>query len=348
MNVALAFNIKKSKPSTDLTKQKDLEFDTPAVIKGITKSLEELGHKVLKVEADESAFTKLKKLMNLPAGRQVDILFNIAEGLRGDARESQIPMYCEVLDIPYTHSNPTTHAITLNKTFTKLILKGFGGFNIPQSFIVQDKNYEIPKDLTYPVIVKPNSEGSSKGIMDANVVERERDLRKRIEITTENFTKEVLVEEYIEGREFTVATLGSGKNTRVLPIIEQKFDLLPKGKFKIASFELKWIYEYKMKSVSDVYECPAKIDRDMRLKIQRTTKDICELLDVRDAARVDYRLTPRGKLYFLEINTLPGINPDPNETSCYPLAARTAGLNFTKMIGKILNSASKRYHLTTS
>lgn len=338
MNVALAFNVKKSKPSTDLKKQKDLEFDSPTVIAGITQSLEELGHKVFQVEADENAFTKLKELRN-----KIDVVFNIAEGLAGDARESQIPIICEMLHIPYTHSGPTTHAITLNKTFTKLILKGAGGVNVPQSFIVQNKDYETPKELTYPVIVKPNSEGSSKGIMDANVVENESDLNKRIRVVSEKFTKELLIEEYIEGREFTVATLGNGKETKVLPIIEQKFDLLPEGKYKIASFEFKWIYEYKMKSVSDVYECPAKLDRSIEDEIEKTTLNICELLDVRDAARVDYRLTSQGKLYFLEINTLPGINPDPNETSCYPLAARTAGMDFTQMIGEILECALKRY-----
>lgn len=254
MNVAFAYNVKKSKPSLKLEEQKDLEFDSPEVIAAITKNLEELGHKVYPVEADENAYSNLKKLQG-----KVDILFNIAEGLWGDARESQIPLFCEMLKIPYTHSDPTTHAIALDKDFTKLILKGANSFFMPDNFIVQKKNYKIPKGVKYPLIVKPNKEGSSKGVMDANVVENENQLRERIKIVSENFTKELIVEEYIEGREFTVSLLGN-EEPRMLPIVEQKFDLLPKGKYKIASFELKWIYEYKMKSVSDVYECPAFVE----------------------------------------------------------------------------------------
>jgi len=340
MDVALAFNIKKSKPSVDLEKQFDLEFDSPAVIKGIKDTLESLGHKVFEVEADENAFIKLKQLKG-----KVDIVFNIAEGMWGDARESQIPLYCEVLKIPYTHSSPTTHAICLDKTFTKLILKGSNGFNIPDSFIVQDENYVIPENIKYPLIVKPNKEGSSKGVMDANVVTTEADLRKRVKATSEDFTKEVLVEQYIDGREFTVPVLGNGDSIRILPIIEQKFDLLPKGKFKIASFELKWIYEYKMKSVSDVYECPARLDAGLKKEIEETSKQVCKLLDIKDLARIDYRLDRGGKLYFLEVNTLPGINPDPNETSGFPLAARTQGMNYQDLIGAILSAAVERYGL---
>lgn len=339
MNVALTFNVKKSKPSVKLEEQKDLEFDSIEVINGIKKSLEELGNKVFLIEADENAFLKLKKLKG-----EIDIVFNIAEGLWGDARESQIPMLCEILKIPYTHSDPTTHAITLDKDFTKLVLKGANGFNLPASFIVQDAKYKVPKGVKYPMIVKPNKEGSSKGVMDANVVENAKQLKERIKIVSENFTKELLVEEYIEGREFTVALLGN-ENPEVLPIVEQKFDLLPKGKYRIASFELKWIYEYKMKSVSDVYACPAKLDAKTKKLIEDTSREIYKLLDVKDCARIDYRLDAMGRLFFIEINTLPGINPDPNETSCFPLAARTSGLTFTQMVGTILSLACRRYGL---
>lgn len=330
MNIAFAYNVKKSKPSLKLEEQKDLEFDSPAVINAITKTLEELGHKVFPVEADENAFLRLQKLQG-----KVDIVFNIAEGLWGDARESQIPLFCEMLKIPYTHSDPTTHAIALDKDFTKLVLKGANTFNMPDAFVVQNKNYKIPDNLKYPLIVKPNKEGSSKGVMDANVVENEKDLRKRIEIVSENFTKELIIEEYIDGREFTVSLLGN-QDPRMLPIVEQKFDLLPKGKYKIASFELKWIYEYKMKSVSDVYECPAKLDKKIEKEIEETSKEIYRLLDVRGCARIDYRLNEEGKLYFLEINTLPGINPDPGETSCLPMAVRASGMTYKALIAEIL------------
>lgn len=339
MNVAFAYNVKHNKPSRDLSKQKDLEFDSPSVIAGIKTSLEELGHRVYEVEADELAFDKLKALKG-----KVDIVFNIAEGLWGDARESQIPIYCEVLKIPYTHSGPTTHGIGLDKSFTKLVLHGADHINVPESHVVFKANYKVPAYLKFPLIVKPNKEGSSKGVFDKNVVRNIKDLRERIAVVSEDFSKEVLVEEFIEGREFTVATLGNNGSLQVLPIIEQKFDFLPKGMNKIASFELKWMYEDSLKNLSDAYDCPAKVGKDLKKNIEETSKEVCRLLDVRDCSRIDYRLRSDGKLYFLEINTLPGLNPSETEISYFPLAARTAGMTFTQMIGKILGAAMRRYN----
>ena len=340
MNIAFAYNVKKSKPSIKFEEQTDLEFDLPSVIDGIEKSFVELGHVVYRVEADENSFFKLKELKG-----KVDIVFNIAEGLWGDARESQIPLFCEVLQIPYTHSSPSTHAITLDKQFTKWILDGANLVSVPNSQTISSKNYKVDKTLKFPLIVKPNKEGSGKGIVSENVVRNLADLTKRIRIISENFKKEVIVEEFVDGREFTVGVIGNNGDFKVLPIIEQKFGLLPPGMNKIAGYELKWIYEYKMKSVSDVYDCPAKISKKLEEEIKTTAKELCRVLDVRDAARIDYRLNDKGDLYFLEINTLPGINPDPNETSCYPLAARTAGMDFKEMIRQILASACKRYGL---
>lgn len=337
MKVALAFNVKKNKPSLSLEKQVDLEFDSMSVISGIKESLQDLGHNVILVEADSDAFLKLKGLKG-----KIDIVFNIAEGLWGDARESQIPMYCEVLKIPYTHSGPTTHGIALDKSFAKLVLRGADHINVPESYVVMSKNYEIPDYLSFPLIVKPNKEGSSKGVMDSNVVRNKKDLKERVEVVSENFTKEVLIEEYIDGREFTVGVLGN-KDPQVLPIIEQKFDFLPKGMNKIASFELKWIYEDSLKNLNDAYDCPAKIDIKLKKEIGRVSREVFKLLDVRDCARIDYRLNKKGKLYFIEINTLPGINPSLDEISYFPLAARIAGINYKEMIGKILELACKRY-----
>lgn len=340
MNIAFTYNVKKNSPSVDLSKQVDLEFDLPVVINGITNSLKELGHNVIKVEADENAFIKLKKLKG-----KIDIVFNIAEGKWGEARETQIPIICEILQIPYTHSGPTTHTISLDKSFTNLILKGADGINVPDSHVVKSKNWTLPKRLKFPLIVKPNSEGSSKGVMDANVVSNERDLRKRVEVISENYKKEVLVEEYIDGREFTVAVMGN-ENPEVLPIIEQKFDFLPPGMNKIASFELKWVYEDALKDLTTAYDCPAKLTPKQKKLIEDTCKEVYKIMDVKDCARLDFRMNQKGKLYFIEINTLPGINPSMDGISYFPLAARTAGMDYKHLIGKILDLACKRYGIT--
>ncbi len=328
MNVALAYNVKKSKPSLNPQEQVDLEFDYMSVIDGIGDALKSLGHTVFLVEADENTFLKLKELKG-----QIDIVFNIAEGLWGDARESQVPLFCEVLKIPYTHSGPTTHAIKLDKEFTKYVLKGAGIAN-------------VPGNSKFPLIIKPNKEGSSKGIMDKNVVRNKEELDEQIKELSKTFDGELLVEEYIEGREFTVAVLGN-KDPQVLPIVEQKFDFLPKGMNRIASFELKWIYEDTLKNLSDAYDCPAKLDKKLEDEIVNTSKEIYRLLDVRDCARIDYRLDKEGKLYFLEINTLPGLNMDEKVISYLPLAARVAGMSSKDLIGKILDLACERYGLNS-
>lgn len=340
MNVAFTYNVKHNHPSVDLKQQIDLEFDSPKVINEIVKILTELGHTVYKVEADEKAYIKLKKLKS-----KIDIVFNIAEGKTGDARESQIPLFCEVLQIPYTHSSPSTHAITLDKQFTKWVLQGAKVVKIPESQTITNKDYEIDKSLKFPLIVKPNKEGSSKGILDKNVVKNLPDLTKRIEEISENFTKEIIIEEYIEGREFTVSVLGNNGDTRVLPIIEQTFDFLPKGMSRIASLELKYLYEWDKKKIQDICVCPAKIDKKLEQEIIDTSKQICKVLDVRDASRIDYRLSENGELYFLEINTLPGLNPDPEAPSYYVISAQVGGLSFKDLLGQILGFAARRFKL---
>jgi len=329
MRIALAYNLKKSEPSLDPKEQIDLEFDSPGVTKGQKEAIESLGHKVFLLNADENAFLKLKKLKG-----KIDLVFNVAEGLNTDARESQIPIFCEVLGIPYTHSGPTTHAIKLDKEFTKLIVKGAGITNVPGS-------------TKFPLIVKPNKEGSSKGIMDDSIVHNQKELQKKTKQIKDEFGVEVLAEEYIEGREFTVAVIGNG-NLKVLPIIEQKFDFLPAGMNKIASYELKWLYEDKLKDIKVAYDCPAKLDKKVEDEIVRVSKAIYTLLDVRDCARIDYRLDKDNNLFFLEINTLPGmIPPSENTLSYFPLAAYTAGMTYKDLIGEIIKLACARYSLKT-
>jgi D-alanine-D-alanine ligase len=325
MRIAFCYNVKNSAPSTDPSKQVDTEFDAPSVINGIADTIKELGHTVVMVEATPDAFDKLKELKN-----SIDIVFNIAEGLEGDARESQIPMFCEVLGIPYTHSSPTTHAIKLDKEFTKLIVKGAGITN-------------VPGNTKFPLIVKPNKEGSSKGIMDDSIVHNQEELDRKTKQIRDEMGVEVLAEEYIEGREFTVAVIGN-ENPVVLPIIEQKFDFLPSGMNKIASYELKWIYEDKLKDIREAYDCPAKLEKSIEDEIVRVSKAIYTLLDVRDCARLDYRLDKDKNLYFIEINTLPGMMPPAqNELSYFPLAAYTAGMTYKDLVGKIISFACERY-----
>ena len=336
MRICFAYNVKHKDPSVKISEQDEQEYDSPEVIGLIRSAIEESGHQVTEVNADREAFNKLKELKD-----KIDLVFTIAEGIHGDARESQIPMYCEVLKIPYTHSSPTTHAISLDKLFTKLVLKAVG-IKVPNSFIIWSLEDRIAR-LRYPVIIKPNSEGSSVGIMNENVVSDRKKLLKRLkEIYTSGFNGSMLVEEFIKGREFTVSVIGNDP-PEILPIVEQRFDFLPKGFQQIAGYELKWFFEDKLARLEDAYDCPAKIDGELEKKINDATLLAYKTLRILDCARVDYRLKENGELYLLEVNTIPGLNFNEKEISYFPLSSRIAGMKPKDVVGEIINSARKRY-----
>jgi D-alanine--D-alanine ligase len=336
--IAFTFNLKPNVALETLKYQSSLDGDSEDTVNRLARLIEENGHSVIKVPVDDDIYDRLKKLRN-----EIDLVFNIAEGLPTNARESQIPLICEILKIPYTHSSPTVHAVKLNKTFTKLLVKG-DGVRVPESFLITNGN-PYPKDIKYPVIIKPNAEGSSTGIFNKNVVSNLAALKKRVkEMRQEGFVDDLLIEEYIDGREFTVAVLGN-EDPKVLPIIEQKFDFLPKGYHKVAGFELKWIYEDNLKDLTKAYDCPAKLSKKLEKEIRDTSLRVYKLLNVRECARIDYRLSDKGKLYFLEINTLPALTPAENVISYFPIAAHAAGYSMKQLVGEIINLAMKRYNI---
>lgn len=337
MVIGFCFNVKRAKYSNDPAKQDDIEFDTLKVIAQIAKTIESLGHRVIKIEANNQAFAKLKKLKS-----SLDLVFNIAEGLAGDARESQIPLFCEMLGIPYTHSTPTVCAITLNKTYSKLVVAGAGVCKVPGSQIFTNVHQELDSKLSFPLLIKPNSEGSSKGILDKSVVNNRQELKKQLSEMLSKLKVEMLVEEYIDGREFTVAMIDD-QGPKVLPIIEQRFDFMPEKMHKIAGYELKWFLEDSLKKLTDAYDCPAKITSKLAEEIRQTSLGIWKAFGLRDCARIDYRLDAKNRLYFIEVNALPGINPATDEISYFPIAVRSAGYTYQTMIKAIITSAAKRY-----
>jgi len=303
---------------------RDLDYDTPETIDGIAKTLEGLGHKVVKIEADERIFDKLAKLKG-----KIDVVFNISEGLWGDARESWVPMACEILEIPYTHSTPTVLALCLDKRLCKLAVAGLG--------------IRVPKENRFPALIKPVSEGSSIGIFDANVVKDEAEMIKQVgKLRHDGMNTEFMVEEYIDGREFTVGVLGNEENLEVLPIVEQKFDILPPQMHKIAGFEMKWKFETDLKSVFEVVECPAKIPLRKKLEIENICRRIYTSLGIRDCARIDLRMRANGQIFFLEVNPLPGLIPNENILSYFPLASRVGGFKYAKILEIILFRAGKQ------
>lgn len=337
MIVGFCFNIKKNVPSTDLQSQTDTEFDAPTTIRAIVKALESGGHTVIQIEANKEAYLKLYKYR-----KKIDIVFNMAEGFAGDARESQIPAMCDMLGIPYTHSSTLTNALKLNKAVTKKILHYYG-IPTPKFQLFNDVSEPITQNFKYPVLVKPNAEGSSKGILNENLVENSIELKKRLNWLWNHFKQPLLVEEFLDGREFTVALLGNPP--KVLPIIEQRLDRLPAKYAPFASFEVKWLWEDSLEDSHFAYDCPAILTDKLQKKIAQVSLDTFEILGCKDVARVDIRLDKKGIPNVLEINTIPGMIPDLNSVSYLPIAARAAGFNYNQLVLAILNAAIKRYNL---
>lgn len=308
------------------------EWDTEETILAVKSALEQR-HRVSLVEADRNAFNALASL-------QPDIVFNIAEGLRGPSREAQIPALLEMLGIPYTGSDPLTLGICLDKSRAKEVL-AYHGVATPAFHVIDSVNDLVGLDLPLPSIVKPLHEGSSKGIMNSSVVRTPQELEAEVRRVTERYHEPALIEQFLTGREFTVALVGNGDDIRVLPIVEIKFDDLPAGANPIWSFEAKWMWD-TLDTPLDVHECPAKLTPELEYKIAELCKRSYRLLRCRDWCRIDVRLDAAGEPHLIELNPLPGILPNPDDHSCFPQAARAAGIDYDRMINMVLDAALVR------
>ncbi len=350
MNVALAFNVKPESNSFDAlvspaidNQQNNLqpqidtyaEWDTWETINAVKDAIS-IYNDVTLIEANEDAYNKFRET-------RPDIVFNIAEGANGVSREAQIPAMLDMLQIPYTGSDALTLAICLDKARTKEILSYY---KIPTAkfFVADNIEDAYNYNLTFPLIVKPISEGSGKGIFASSFVHSTEELIREIKRITSEYNQSALVEEFLPGREFTVAILGNNGDARVLPLIEMRYDKYPDGVVPLYSYEAKWILDTK-ENEFDVFDCPANVDKELEKKITKVCLDTYKVLRCRDWSRIDLRLDKNGEPNIIEINPLPGIIPDPNENSSFPKAARAAGIDYNDMINSVLAAGVKRYNL---
>jgi D-alanine-D-alanine ligase len=313
------------------------ECDSDETIKAVQRALQKY-HQVVLIESDEQAYLRLLE-------ERPDLVFNIAERISGPNRESHIPTICEVLNIPYTGSDPLTLGICLDKSRAKEILSYYGLPN-PKFWVVEDEN-KIPFDVTFPAIVKPLYEGSSKGIKNNSVVFNRRKLRSKISEIRRLYAQPAIVEKFLPGREFTVGVLGNYPELEVLPIVEINYNQLPAGANPIYSYEAKWIWDTREKPLQ-IFNCPTELSPELRYKIETLVKEACRILRIKDWARIDLRLDENGEPNILEINPLPGILPNPEDNSCMPKAARAAGYSYDQLINRVVYEAARRYNLPLS
>lgn len=311
------------------------EWDDEETINAVKNAIEKAGHSVILIEADEHAYEKLKS-------SRPDIVFNMAEGHGGSARESYIPSMLELLGIPYTASDPITIGICHDKSRCKEILS-YHNVPTPEFFITENMVNGYPK-VKYPAFVKPLHEGSSKGIYNSCVVKNNNELNKEISRIKKDYDQPSIIEDFLEGTEFTVAVIGNGENTTVLPIVEINLSCVPEGFNKIYSYEVKWFFDTRENKL-DIFTCPANISKNLTKKIEKLVLDAYKALRIRDWARFDVRCDRNENPYIIEVNPLPGILPNPDDNSCFPKAARAVGIDYDSLIQKVLNLAIDRYKL---
>jgi D-alanine-D-alanine ligase len=319
LRVGLAFNMKRI--DSHAGDDREAEYDAPETIQAITQAIESHGHVVVPLEATQE-FPRALMASN------VDVVFNIAEGMSGRSREAQVPSLCELRGIPYTGSDSATLSLCLDKALAKRLLVDVD----TPAFQVLSTGREKLRAFRYPVIVKPNQEGTSKGITKKSVCDDEARLREVARELIERYGQPALVEEYVVGRELTVGLLGE-RRPRVLPPMEVVF--LTQAERPVYDYECKQHWQQHVR-----YECPANLTKDELRAVEKACRSTFMTLGCRDVGRVDVRLAPDGKVYVLEVNPLPGLTPDYSDLC---LIANGAKIDYRTLIGEIMSGAIKRW-----
>lgn len=322
--VGVAYNLKSLDAHALLVDDSQAEFDSPSTVQALIDAIASAGHQVVGLEATPDFAHKVTS-----AG--VDMVFNIAEGIRGRNRESQVPAVLELLNIPYTGSDPACLCLTLDKGLAKRIVAQ-AGVQTPRWILMTTGKEKLPKELEFPLIAKPLAEGSSKGVGNASVVETEIALRAVVTEMVRRYGQPALVEQFVGGREFTVGLIGE-KAPKVLPIMEIVFTD-PRAANPIYGFE------QKMSDASDVkFECPARLEPGLQKTIAAHAKTAFKALGCRDVARIDFRMDSHGNVHFIECNPLPGLTPNFSDLAVIGLAA---GMSYEDLVRDIMAPCLRR------
>jgi D-alanine-D-alanine ligase len=328
MRIGLSYDLKEAIPIEQAGCDDAFEeYDSSETVEFIAASLEAGGHTVVMLGGG-------REFLENTLREKVDFVFNIAEG-RGTyrSREAQVPSILEMLDIPYSGSDPQCLAICLDKPPAKKLVAATGVCT-PKWRVINDKK-ELYKmdgcDFHLPAIVKPAYEGSSKGIRLTSVVENSKQAIEVMESLLEKYRQPVMMEEFITGDEVTLGIIGNSP-----PKVLGMMRILPKRRdsYFVYSFEVKRNYLDLVE-----YECPARLDSKVLQNLEESGLNAFRALGCRDFARLDFRVSPEGVPYFLEINPLPGLG----NHSDLVIMAKKMGWTHRELIAGVLNAALERY-----
>jgi D-alanine-D-alanine ligase len=329
MRIGLTYDLKTDQPGNgraDLPDDLQEEFDSPATIEALAGVLRGLGHEVVRLGDGREL---LEKVLADPP----EFVFNIAEGHGvGRSREARVPAVLEMLGIPYSGSDPLTLAATLDKDCAKRLVAS-AGVRVPRGLVLGPADPLTPDALAghaFPLLVKPAWEGSSKGIRGKCLVRSFGELAEVVGSLRKDHRQPLLVEEFIDGDELTVGMVGndSPEVIGVMRVLPTRTD----APF-IYSLEVKRDFRRQVR-----YECPADLPAGVAEAVERAARAAYRVLGCRDVSRVDFRLRG-GVPYFLEVNPLPGLNP---ESSDLVILAGLAGWTYDRLVARILEAALAR------
>jgi D-alanine-D-alanine ligase len=322
MKIGLTYDLRSWYLDRGYSMEDTAEFDKQETVDAIDSALRNMG---LETEPVGNSFQVIEALAT---GRRWDMVFNIAEGLYGDGRESVIPAILDQYKIPYVFSGPVILGISLNKYLTRLIVSA-AGVPVSPGILIRDLSDADECNLKYPLFIKPVSEGTGKGITEKNLVNNPKELRDMSDYLLKRFEQPALVEEYLPGREFTVGIVGSGVNARAVGGMEIECkDNLP------YSVEFKENYQefcrYTPMAPDFTEECKA-----LALSVWKALGGL-------DGGRVDVKADRNGKMCFMEVNPLAGLHPVHSDL---PILSRMAGIEYQELLEMIVHSAFERYQL---
>jgi D-alanine-D-alanine ligase len=325
MLIGLTYDLRSAYLAAGLSDEETAEFDRESTVEAIERALRELGHQTQRIGHARQLIERLN------GGNRWDLMFNIAEGLSGIAREAQVPAILDVYGIPYVFSDPLVLALTLQKGLTKTVVRAAGVPTAPFAVIEQPEDVE-KVELPYPLFAKPIAEGTGKGVTPASKIRSPEELRSTSEQLLEQFQQPVLVETYLPGREFTVGMIGTGAAAYTLGTLE--IVLLESAEAEAYSYVNKEECETRVE-----YRLVHATSDPLVARAEKVALQAWRTLGCRDGGRIDIRCDASGEPCFLEVNPLAGLHP---EHSDLPILASKSGISYVDLIGRMVSSAIER------
>lgn len=324
MIVGITYDLREDYLAEGYSKEETAEFDRPDTVEAIESALHAMG---LETERIGHLRSLVKRLMS---GDRWELVFNIAEGLNGYAREAQVPALLDAYRIPYTFSDPLVLSLSLHKGMAKHVIRDLG---IPTpDFCVVETEREIPLvHLPFPLFVKPVAEGTGKGIRAASKVSNPGELHSVSLDLLRRYMQPVIVETFLPGREFTVGIAGTGHEARALGVMEVILTEDAEGD----------AYSYANKEGYEELVRYRLVNDPAAEKAAEVALAAWNGLGCRDAGRVDLRADASGRPSFIEVNPLAGLHPVHSDL---PILCRLAGIHYQQLIEMIMESALNRLH----